>query len=183
MLAHVNKRRDDEGKVIFGGTSDLVDDADCAYTLDIISEDSASLDRTVMFENFKNRGDVALKASYTYDYSEGRSYMERLESIKALDEAAINKAKRDQAIQDQLLSNKEEIDILLEVIRDGIVKKTELIKEAYERSAISKNKLRRVLTAHTGNKWLEGHRWKCETKEKNAKVYSELLVYSYQQAS
>ena len=33
MLAHTNKNRDSAGKVVFGGTSDIVDDVDCAFTL------------------------------------------------------------------------------------------------------------------------------------------------------
>jgi hypothetical protein len=60
LLAHTNKNRDSEGKVIFGGTSDIVDDVDCAYTLDEIS--STLDEKTVMFENIKARGDVARQA-------------------------------------------------------------------------------------------------------------------------
>ena len=44
LLAHVNKHADAEGRVVYSGTSDVVDDIDCAYTLEVIQE-------TAFFEN------------------------------------------------------------------------------------------------------------------------------------
>ena len=49
MLAHTNKHRDDEGKVVFSGTSDIVDDVDCAYTIDV-SENGNQETKTIIFE-------------------------------------------------------------------------------------------------------------------------------------
>jgi hypothetical protein len=59
-LAHVNKHRDHEGKAIYAGTSDIVDDADCAFVLDVLSDEGDV--RTVGFENKKSRGMVANQA-------------------------------------------------------------------------------------------------------------------------
>ena len=39
-LAHVNKHRGNDGKVIYSGTTDLVDDGDCAFTIDVINHAS-----------------------------------------------------------------------------------------------------------------------------------------------
>ena len=64
MLAHVNKHSNAEGKVIYAGTSDIVDDADCCYTLEVIDE--TNTEKIVEFTNFKDRGDVAKKALFSY---------------------------------------------------------------------------------------------------------------------
>jgi hypothetical protein len=66
MLAHTNKNRDADGKVVFSGTSDIVDDVDCAYTLDVNDDKSGVADKAVLFENIKSRGDVAQEAAYKY---------------------------------------------------------------------------------------------------------------------
>src|SRR5690606_22110812 len=81
MLAHVNKNRGEDGKVIFAGTSDMVDDADCAYTLDEVTKDALSGDKTVKFENFKSRGDVANEEVYRYDAGPGKNYLQRLQTV------------------------------------------------------------------------------------------------------
>jgi archaellum biogenesis ATPase FlaH len=68
MLAHTNKNRGIDGKVVAGGTSDIGDDCDCAYTLDEV-QGTSKTHKTVLFENFKNRGDVARELSFTgFDY-------------------------------------------------------------------------------------------------------------------
>jgi len=82
MLAHTNKHRGPDGKLIYSGTSDLMDDADGSYSLDIVNEDPSTHIRTVVFESLKARGDVALEATYRYNYDNGISYLARLESIE-----------------------------------------------------------------------------------------------------
>ena len=53
LLAHTNKHRDANGKVVAGGTSDIIDDADCSFTLDEVS--CVNGNKTVLFENEKLR--------------------------------------------------------------------------------------------------------------------------------
>lgn len=47
MLTPTNRNRDVGGKVIFSETSDIVDDVDCVYTLDLVC--SINGRRTVIF--------------------------------------------------------------------------------------------------------------------------------------
>ncbi|MEI6746846.1 MAG: hypothetical protein WCL34_12860, partial [Methylococcaceae bacterium] len=54
MLAHANKNRGMDGKIVAGGTSDVGDDADCVYLLDEVSKTATT--KTVLFENVKRRG-------------------------------------------------------------------------------------------------------------------------------
>ncbi len=79
MLAHVNKHANAEGKVVYSGTSDIVDDADCCYTLEVIEEDSEI--KVVEFTNFKDRGDVDKKALFSYSNTPGLKYGDLLNTM------------------------------------------------------------------------------------------------------
>lgn len=170
MLAHVNKHRNEEGKVVFAGTSDLVDDADCAYTLDLVTQSSGT--RTVKFECFKNRGDVALQAVYEYDASESLNYLARLDSVRAVgdEERKAAEAKRQQ--EQRLERNLEAVEAIKECIREGINQKTTLVKEAASRSGVSKSKVARALREHTGSSTAQFQYWHVNREDKNAHVFS-----------
>jgi hypothetical protein len=124
QLGHVNKHRDDDKKVVYAGTTDLVDDADCAYTLDTLSEDPATGIRTVRFENFKSRGDSIREAIYQYNYADGTKYHERFESVVEVGEDARKAAEKAQHMLANLERNQQAIEIIKEVIRADITQKT-----------------------------------------------------------
>jgi len=170
-LAHVNKHRDGEGKVVFGGTSDLVDDADCAYTLDVVTEDKATGQRTVVFENFKSRGGVAREAFYRYDYADGTSYHDRLESVVAVSDTERREAQKLKKRAAILEKNKPAITAIKECINEGINHKTALVKEASERAGIAKAKITKALEEHTGGVLAENQFWHVVVGDKNSHVY------------
>lgn len=176
LLAHTNKNRNSDGKVVFGGTSDLVDDADCAYTLDEVNV--AGDVKTVLFENIKSRGDCAKEVGFLYSITAGQSYIERLESVKPLDEkqAAIAKLTRD-AVEHQE-EDKAVIDAIIEALTPHDLLKTDLVDMAHKSSGISKARINRVLTEYAGNDFKQGDRWYLVPGDKNAKVYS-LLTSGY----
>jgi hypothetical protein len=171
MLAHVNKHKDDEGKVVYSGTTDLVDDADCAYTLDVVTDDKFSGERTVKFENFKSRGDVALDAVYSYDYSEGLSYYGRLESVKAVSDEERQAAEKQKRLDAMLDRNREAVEAIKDVLREGSQKKTELVKAAHESSGVSRSKIQRALKDHAGKSIADYQYWHLDIQDKNAHVY------------
>ena len=115
MLAHVNKHRNDEGGVVYAGTADLVDDADCAYTLDIVTEEATG--RTVKFENIKNRGDVALEAVYQYDHTEGKGYTDRLDSIRPVSEGERRQAEHRRIMADKFERNREAVEAIKQCLK------------------------------------------------------------------
>lgn len=175
VLAHTNKNRDANGKVVFSGTSDIVDDADCAYTLDATEAGGDS--KTVLFENFKQRGDVAREVAYTYSTREGQSYDALLASVCELDEEK-KKAHQEQArVAMMLVRNADAIEAITETIQSGVSLKTELIEAASKASGISKQKISKALDAHTGEAWQSGHRWRQVRLEHNAKQYHLLTVW------
>jgi hypothetical protein len=169
MLAHVNKRRDDDKKVIFAGTSDLVDDCDCAYTLDVVDDDGRT--KTVMFENFKARGNVARQVVFRYDSSDSASYRKRLESIVEVGEAEREAAEHKHHVEKLLESNRAAIEAIKDCLRAGVNQKTQLIAKSVENSGCSRRHLLKALTDHTGNDVTEGQFWHISVLDKNAHVY------------
>jgi len=169
MLAHVNKWRDENGKVVYSGTTDLVDDADCAYTIDVLVEEGGL--RTVKFENFKSRGDVTRKAFYRYDCEDGTPYYARLESVEEVDQDEQARAEKQKLLDDRLRKNQKAVDVIVECIRDGITQKTALINEAQERSGASKKYIRDALQAHTGFNVSDNQFWRVNVQDNNAHVY------------
>ena len=121
-LAHVNKHRGNDGKVIYSGTTDLVDDGDCAFTIDVINH--ASDTKTVRFNNFKARGDVAQEVTFSYETGRGMTYPQRLESVKRLDDDQVKQAKTDQARKATYERNIEAIRAIREVLEPGPCRKT-----------------------------------------------------------
>tara|TARA_R110001599_G_scaffold9972_5_gene49279 strand:- start:4029 stop:6245 length:2217 start_codon:yes stop_codon:yes gene_type:complete len=184
MLAHTNKHRDEEGKVVFSGTSDIVDDVDCAYTIDV-SENGNQESKTVIFENIKSRGDVSKEAVYSY-LCKASDYQELIDSVKGVSDDDAEEAKRQKTINDKLNANRDGIEAILEAIDTGFTLKTELIENAYKSSGISKKKIAKILKEHTGNNYLDGHRWQEIKGDKNTKRYkahfSSPPVKSYQEA-
>lgn len=170
LLAHVNKHKSEEGKVIYSGTSDIVDDIDCAYTLDVIQQDELS--KTARFENFKNRGDVAQTA--TYQYPTRGDYSSLLQFTKHIDPDQEKRLINRKRINDQLRDNEEVIDSATGCLSEGIIRKTELIKEIQNRTDLSRRTISKALKDHTGTDYEQGHRWRVRIMEKNSHVYEAL---------
>jgi len=171
MLAHANKHRGDNNEVIYSGTSDLVDDADCVYTLDTVIEEESSWLRTVKFKNIKSRGNVDREAVYRYDYADDTHYDERLESVEEVGREERQAAEKQKKLNAILERNQLAVDAIKDCINENINKKTELIREASDRSGLSKKKITRALSDHTGENIDENQFWYVDKQDKNAHVY------------
>jgi hypothetical protein len=172
-LAHTNKHRGNDGEVIHAGTSDLVDDCDCAFTLDVISDDKWEGERVVKFENFKNRGDVALEASYSYDAGENRTYQERLDSIECLDKTEVERAELYRKREKLFLKNKDVVDDIKEILREKPMNQKDLIQEVRDESGIGRDRIIRVLKNHAGLNVSSFQFWDSKkSTDKNEKIYT-----------
>jgi hypothetical protein len=169
MLAHVNKHNDADGNVIYAGTTDIVDDADCCYTLQIIEETAA--DKVIEFTNFKDRGDVAKKALFTYSNVEGIKYGDLLESVIELDDQESVRIAARNATSAKIEKNQLIIDEIKNAINDGIVNKTELVNEVRNATGESKKRVLTVLSDHQGPKVSHGQFWTVDTTYKHRHVY------------
>ena len=170
MLAHVNKHGDAEGKVIFSGTSDIVDDSDCCYTLEIIEENKK--EKVVEFDNFKNRGDVIQKALFSYTNEKVGTYSQLLDSVVELNPDESKKIAVQKATQERLDKNQPIIEEIKLSIANGITGKTELIEAVRRETGESRKRVFAVLKEHTGKCIHHGQLWTVSTGEKNSNIYS-----------
>ena len=172
LLAHTNKKRDAEGKVVFGGTSDIVDDVDCAYMLDAMKAGPFDTTRTVLFENIKSCGDVVKSAGYSYLMS-AQSYDELIKSVQPIIEEEAAAAKLSDIFNHQLEKDAPVIAAVIEAIEQSINSKLGLVDYVHKTTGSSKKVINAVLTTYDGNN-RHKHKWQSLPGDKNAKVYSLL---------
>jgi hypothetical protein len=168
-LAHTNKKKSDDNKSIYGGVSDVVNDADCAYIIDVV-DDSKDV-RTVEFENIKNRGDVAKSAVYQYSTVFGQGYRALLDSVVQLDET------KAVTVRDSMLKASSGEDLVISAIThcitEGITGKKKITTAAASRAETSQRRIEKILDLYTGKTWGE-HYWYCEVLERGEKKYQLL---------
>ena len=168
-LAHTNKHPGADGKPIYAGTSDVVDDFDCAYTLTPLTESAPGGDKVVVFDNIKCRGNVAQRAAYSYSTKKDQSYDALVASVQPIDDAHMLQVKQvEQTVSDTVV-----VDTIVACIRQGFNKKMALAQEAADRAGVSKRKAVQVLEAYTGTDPAFS-KWSYAVKDRGAKVFTLL---------
>ncbi len=126
IAGHANKYPDAEGNLIYEGTSDVMNDIDCAYSINLISDTDGEY--VVKFKNEKNRGNNVLSVTYEYLKDESMSYYDILSSITRLDDAQSNKI--DAKADAELLKAKYESERLfvIDVLKDGTLNQSTIIE-------------------------------------------------------
>ena len=164
-LAHTNKNKNGEGKSVFCGTSDVVDDCDCVYILDTVST-SESI-KVVLFENIKNRGNVAKELAVSYSVAQGVTYQQRFDSVKIGSQTEALEAKVEIAVNSEVKNDKPAIQAITETLelKQGPFGKTELLRAAQGASDISRRLLQKTLEKYIGILWTES------TGDKNTHSY------------
>lgn len=169
-LAHVNKHKNSDGKSVYGGTSDIADDADCYYMIEEIQVTEKT--KTVRFENRKSRGDVDRTATFVYSNQKVSNYQELLDSVKTVSEAEAEALAKIHKVNSQLDLNKEVIGAITTEITGGNSNRTELINAVSKATLVSKVRVKVILDLHTGTDYKNGHRWNYVVKDKNCHIYS-----------
>lgn len=165
-LAHTNKNPGADGKPIFSGTSDLRDDADCAYTARPLPIEASGSEKAVVFENIKRRGNVAFEAAYSYTVEPNASYHELLASVRSVDPLQLPTL-----IAAETARNDEDvIATALECIAAGVNTKMRLAETVAQRAGVSKRRAVRVIEKYTGAARTL-HRWNFVVGERGAKVF------------
>lgn len=173
-LSHVNKNRSANGKLIYSGTSDIVDDFDCAYVLDIVEQDDSS-QKLVEFSNHKSRGGgVASSVAYSYSLESGLSYNELLLSVQEVDPAHLLPIRQAADLHAALESDATVIAAIEACIAGGVNTKMKLADAAAKHATVSQRAALRVIEKYTGNDPCM-HRWAFVVRERGAKVF-ELLA-------
>ncbi len=143
-LAHTNKNRDRDGKLIQTGTADIPQDADCTYTLDTEVKGSETV---VTFKNTKSRGPVKRATQYAYNRLES-DYTKLLDSVREL---SVDEASFDFEVVPSESPDDRMIRAFKEVIGKGFIGKTELINAARVASKCSKKHLENIYMRYVGS--------------------------------
>jgi hypothetical protein len=164
-LAHTNKRPGPDGKPVYGGTSDSLEDVDAAYTMQVVSEPSAR-EKIVAFECIKRRGNIRQRAFYGYSAEEGISYEELFASVRSVADSEQDAILR----ADDLKSDADLIAIARTCIQEGIVTKMLLAGTIARRSGCSKRTAIKLLEKYCGTD-AKNHVWTFEVIARGAKAF------------
>ncbi len=167
-LSHTNKHTDAKMNNVFAGVSDLIDDVDNFYIIDVKTIPDG--ERIAVFTNRKRRGNNPDTLAYAYSTAPDMSYVERLSSVRETDEY-------DKFSETQHPGKMSDGDILLSLAA-GIkhwpdVGKMELIRQVAQIVDAPKHRVARLLEAHAGDD-PEVHHWRYLVKARGLHVF-ELL--------
>ncbi len=153
-LAHVNKHQDSEGRNVFAGVSDIIDDIDCMYVLD--AKAIADGETLVLMTNKKRRGNNPDLLAYAYSAAPELPYLERLTSVHETD-------KRGELAESEIDYQTDDEDILESIglsIKHGPGRgKMVLVRLTADIHKVSKRRVLKLLEAHTGDD-PSRHRWR-----------------------
>lgn len=167
-LAHTNKKPGPDGKPVYSGTTDIIDDSDCAYTLAPVTIDEHGT-KVVEFDNIKRRGNVVQTAGYSYTIGQYASYGELLTTVCEVDPTSLEPMKQ----AEQLKSDAEVIQAVIACIREGINTKMMLAEATAAKSGISKRSALQMIEKYSGSDPAV-HRWAYSVRDRGAKVFEVL---------
>lgn len=170
-LGHTNKNPGRDGKPVYGGTSDMVDDVDCAYVLAAIPSQSGQNNEVVEFDNIKCRGNVVDRAAYSYCKSPEISYEQKLASVQLVD--AMDLAPLKQA--EQLAADADVIRAITACIREGNNTKMKMAGVVAKDTKMGKGSVIRIIDKYTGDDPAL-HRWQFSIGERGANIFTLLNI-------
>lgn len=153
-LAHTNKRLGNDGKPIFAGTSDILDDFDSGYTIVEVPQQSSRLERIVQFDCIKSRGNVAQQATYCYSIANGLSYAELVDSVRVIDTETASQLRQE---ADQM-ADADVIEAIIDCLTEGIDSKMDVARTISRRGKIGRQAVCRIIDKYTGDD-PGSHRW------------------------
>lgn len=166
-LAHTNKHPGRDGKPVYAGVSDILNDIDCAFTIAPVSVENGI--KVVEFTNIKSRGSVVQTAAYNYCIGGGIPYNELLLSVKTVDQTVLEPIKQAEAIK----SDSEVIAAVLTCISEGINTKMKMADAVAKRAGISKRSALQLIEKYTGNDPAV-HRWDFKVMARGANMFVAL---------
>lgn len=164
-LSHTNKHTDANGKNVFAGVSDIIDDLDCAYVIDV--QDGHDGKRVAHFTNKKRRGNVPDSLAYAYSPDPGLSYIERLTSVHETD-------KYDGGADDVLDYRTPDNEILqtlaLTIQHGGEHGKMEIVRLVAAQDKVSKRRVLLLLEKYVGED-PDMHFWRYVVRARGIHVF------------
>ncbi|MEZ5554515.1 hypothetical protein [Haliea sp.] len=170
-LAHVNKNRHD-GVSVPAGTSDLLDDCDCAYVLDIVGEEKVpgGILRSVVFTNNKCRGPSVPSATYSYVKHDEGDYVQMFESVTLLKPDEADRIREENARKAAQAADQTMIYAVTDLLSAGELNQGDIIATLTQSHGFSRRKLTECL-----RRWSrppgEGGLWQVRSGDHNRRLY------------
>jgi hypothetical protein len=168
-LAHVNKRKSDDGKAVHAGTTDILDDFDAGYIIDELSLSGYPGQKFVEFQRLKARGGGVQSVAYTYAGEDHVSYAQRLASVRLVDQDDLDGIKRVEAER----SDADLIATVVECITAGVDTKMALRNAVADKTNVSRRAATRIIEQYTGDDPAQ-HCWHFVRKARGAMTYALL---------
>jgi len=172
-LAHTNKNKDDEGKGVAGGTSDIMDDCDCAFLIEGRGPDGHNKYRAI-FDNTKARGDVAQKVAFQYSKLDGCTYEQLLNSIVRLGKDEAKAVDKENQLHKDIRVDQATVDAILEALDGREMLTKDILDHVTGETPIGRRPAKIALLKWTGEDYDKGHRWTVRHGDKNEKLYTRL---------
>jgi hypothetical protein len=174
MLAHANKHRDSDGKLVACGTSDIPDDVDCTYFLDEL--DSSESDyKHVVFENSKSRGENQSIIAFSHlEKEKYRGYTDLFLSVRRLS----HEANKSVLMAEKLEKYSDTINAIKEVLKSSPMNRGDIVKAVMDEFATPRREILKVIDLFVGKFW------KKNATQKREVLYSLIIfegnnTYSY----
>jgi len=165
--AHTNKRTDSDGRPIYSGTSDMVDDIDCSYTIQEVSRTGSQGEKLVQLRNIKRRGGNPEEIAYSYSNATGISYEQLFRSVRRQTDEDLERAKAEAERE----KDADVVETVVDCISAGITSKMELSAEVAKRLRnVGRNKVGVIIDRYTGDDPAK-HRWTFQIVERGKRIY------------
>ena len=166
-LAHTNKNPGADGKPVYAGVTDIVNDFDCVYILSTVTKQADSNQKVVEFINRKRRGNNLFSESFSYALERSISYEGLLMSVQKVYPNTVSELKAKQ----ELISDGQVIQTVKNCISEGVTTKMNLVMEVAKLSNVSRRCALNVIEKYTGDD-ITKHHWNFTVKERGAKDYN-----------
>lgn len=165
-LAHTNKHASKDGKLVYAGTSDIVNEFDCVYMMSALRD--STNEKVVEFLNTKRRGNNASKVAYAYG-SNSTSYEQLFRTVCEVNGDALKKMHHSQDLE----RDGSIIAAVHKAIAEGVTNKTEIIRLVMDRARSTRRVVEEVLDRYSGKDILI-HEWCFTTGQHNKTTYYSL---------
>ena len=172
-LAHVNKHTNGENMSIPAGTSDILDDCDCAYTIELLEEikvDNGTA-RVIEFTNHKSRGPNTKSATYKYTNFDDSDYERMFYSVTQIDGEEADQLRAKNHLKAEREKDQPIIDAILHILKNqGETQQQKIFDELMRLEIASRRDIQRCL-----KKWSksigENGIWELKKGDRNSSIY------------
>ena len=166
-LAHTNKHTDEEGRLVYKGTTDVLDDWDCAW----IGQPSDTPTHDILtLSNLKMRSDQP--STISYQWLKDRDYETKFRSVERLAENEVERIEQKATIKAARDEHCVIIDAIESAISSGITGKTRIIERVSQDSGEGIAYIRSVIDKFTGPPGSESGLWFFSKGERNLHSYT-----------